>query len=68
MGFAYDETAAQTTVLFRFPPVPFRFPARSLHADHNGIRSSRGVDHGQPREARPGRVDQALPPAVDVPG
>lgn len=61
MGFAYDETAAQTTVLFRFP-------ARSLHADHNGIRCPRGVDDGEPREARPGRVDQALPPAVDVPG
>ncbi len=68
MDFAYDETAAQTTVLFPFPPVPFRFPAPSLHADHNGIRRAGGVDHGQPRKTRPGRLDQALPPAVDVPG
>lgn len=68
MGFAYDETAAQTTVLFRFPTVPVRFPARSLHADHNGIRGTRGIDHGEPGEARPRRVDQALAPAVDVPG
>src|SRR5882724_7715775 len=61
MGFAYDETAAQTTV-------QFRFPVASLHPDHDGIGGAGGVDHGQARKAGPGRVDQALAAAVDVPG
>src|SRR2546430_1145663 len=64
MLFAYDETAMQTTPQIRpirLSPVAFL----SLYPDHNGIGRPRRVDHRQPGKARPGRIDQALAPAVD---
>src|SRR5439155_3696937 len=63
--FAYDETALQTTPQIR--PIRLSPDAFSLlYPDHNGIGRPRRVDHGQPGKTRPGRIDQALAPAVDL--
>src|SRR5882724_11748171 len=60
--FAYDETALQTTPQFLLSGDVRRL----LDPDHDRIGGARGVDDRQSRKARSGRLDQALPPAVDL--
>src|SRR6478736_10453428 len=64
--FAYDETALQTTP--QIPRIRLSPEALSLlYPDHNGIGRTGRIDHRQPGKAWPGRVDQPLAPAVDLP-
>ncbi|MGY3649394.1 hypothetical protein ACVWWR_007168 [Bradyrhizobium sp. LM3.2] len=37
-----------------------------MNSNDNCVRGARGVDDGQPRKARTGRIDQALAPSVDL--
>jgi len=40
--------------------------SRSLLDSYNNcVRGARGINHGKPRKARTGRIDQALAPAID---
>src|SRR5262249_11850490 len=39
-----------------------------LYSHDNCVRRARGIDHGQPRKARPRRIDQALAATVDLAG
>src|SRR5438445_4183369 len=63
--FAYDETALQTTPQFSqirrcSRPLCRLDDSRLLDPDHDGIGRTGGIDDGQSRKARSGRLDQAL--------
>src|SRR5262249_53777957 len=47
-----------------FSGQPLRPP--SLYSYNNCVRRARGIDNGEPGKAWTGRIDQALPPAVDL--